>query len=138
MKFKLITLVTLLFVMGVTVSAQGRKTIREKKIASQTVDEYFIEEGYKDPVVESIEKYNENGDLLEIKEFNREGDVKIWEKYVYNEDGDVVEEIFLDSRGKVTESEKSIYEDGLRVEKHFFNQKGKLYKKKVYKYEYRQ
>ena len=89
-------------------------------------------------MVESVEIYNENGDLLEIKKFNKGGEVTTWEKYKYNDDRDVVEETFLDKKGKVTRIEKSTYKDGLRVERQFFNEKGKLYKKKVYKYEYRQ
>ena len=128
----------LLLVAVTAVSAQSGKTIREKKISSTTVYEYFIEEGYDEPVVESVEKYNEEGDVLELKEFNKGGEVRRWEKYVYNEDGDLVEEIFLDEKGKVTLTEKNVYADGLRIEKHYLNPKGKLIKKKVYKYEHRQ
>ena len=138
MTFRLIALAGLVLFAGITGSAQSKKTIREKNISAQTVQEYFIEEGYKDPVVESIEKYNEDGDLLEIKVFNKGGEIKKWEKYAYNGDGDVVEEVFMDARGRVDRTEKNIYKDGLRVEKQYFNQKGKLYKKKVYEYEYRQ
>jgi hypothetical protein len=134
---QLSTLLLLLFAITL-VSAQGSKTIREKKITTVTVDEYFIEEGYDEPVVESIEKFNEAGDVVEIREFNKVGEVKRWKKYTYNEDRDLVEEIFLDAKGKVTLTEKNIYEDGLRVEKQYLNPKGKMIKKKVYKYEHRQ
>ena len=131
--------ITILLLFAVTlVSAQSSKTIREKKITSKTVHEYFIEEGYDEPVVELIEKYDEDGDVLEIQEFNKGGEMVRWEKYVYNEDGKLVEEIFLDAKGKVTLTEKNIYVDGLRIEKHYLNPKGKLIKKKVYKYEHRQ
>jgi hypothetical protein len=128
----------LLLVAATVVSAQGSKTIKEKKITTKTVHEYFIEEGYDEPVVELIETYNEVGDILELKEFNKGGEVKRWEKYVYDEDGEVVEEIFLDEKGKVTLTEKNIYADGLRIEKHYLNPKGKMIKKKVYTYEHRQ
>jgi hypothetical protein len=128
----------LLLVAATVVSAQGSKTIKEKKITIKTVHEYFIEEGYDEPVVELIETYNEVGDILELKEFNKVGEVKRWEKYVYDEDGEVVEEIFLDEKGKVTLTEKNIYADGLRIEKHYLNPKGKMIKKKVYSYEHRQ
>jgi hypothetical protein len=134
---QLSTLLLLLFAVTL-VSAQGSKTIREKKITTITVDEYFIEEGYDEPVVESIEKFNEAGDVVEIREFNKVGEVKRWKKYTYNEDRDRVEEIFLDAKGKVTLTEKNIYEDGLRIEKQYLNPKGKMIKKKVYKYEHRQ
>ena len=134
---QLSTLLILLFAVTL-ISAQGSKTIREKKITTVTVHEYFIEEGYDEPVVESVEKFNEAGDVVEIREFNKLGEVKRWEKYTYNEDRDLVEEIFLDAKGKVTLTEKNIYEDGLRVEKQYLNPKGKMIKKKVYKYEHRQ
>ncbi len=138
MKSRQLTTLILLLVSVTVISAQGSKTIREKKITTVTVQEYFIEEGYDEPVVESIEKFNEAGDVVEIREFNKEGEVKRWEKYTYNEDRDIVEEIFLDAKGKVTLTEKNIYEDGLRVEKQYLNPKGKMIKKKVYKYEHRQ
>jgi hypothetical protein len=119
-------------------AGQGKKTIAEKGIVSRTVEEYFIGEGMNEPVVESVEKYNEKGELTELRELNRKGDVKKWERYVYDEKGNLVEEVFLDQRGKVERTERTIYEDGLKTEKHYLDQKGNLYKKKVYVYEYRQ
>ncbi len=118
------------------VHGQDRKEIRDLGIVSKTVHEYFIEEGMDEPVIESIEKYNKDGEMIEIQEFNSRGEVKLWEKYKYDEDRNLIEQVFLDHRGNVTRTEKNIYEDGLRVEKHFFNNKDKLYKKKVYVYEY--
>ncbi len=138
MKSRQLATLVLLMVSVTVISAQGSKTIREKKITTVTVHEYFIEEGYDEPVVESIEKFNEAGDVVEIQEFNKVGEVKRWKKYTYNEDRDLVEEIFLDAKGKVTLTEINIYEDGLRVEKQYLNPKGKMIKKKVYKYEHRQ
>ncbi|MEN8229595.1 MAG: hypothetical protein ABFS38_15650 [Bacteroidota bacterium] len=126
----------LLFVAGVAFG-QSKKSIREKGIVSITVDEYFIEEGMDEPVVESIENFNEQGELVEIREFDKRGDLEKWEKYVYNEDGELVEAIFLDEKGRITETEKNIYDGKLRIEKQYYNNKGNLYKKKVYKYEYR-
>lgn len=120
-----------------TVLGQDASKIQEKKIAARTVYEYFVEEGMDEPVVESVERYNERGDLLEIKEFNSKGEVKRWEKYDYDERGHLVEEVYLDGKGKVQRTEKSVYSDGLRVEKLYYNNKDKLYKRKVYEYEYR-
>jgi hypothetical protein len=116
---------------------QSTKIIKEKKIASQSIYEYFVEEGIDEPLLESYEKYDEAGNLLEIKELNSKGEVKLWEKYVYNEEGNVVEEILLDAKGRVESKEKSIYSDGLRIEKQYYNKKDKLVKRKVYEYEFR-
>lgn len=116
---------------------QSAKTIREKKIASRTVQEYFLEQGINKPVVESIEKYDENGKILELKEFNNRGELKLWEKYTYNEKGDVVEAQFFNARGKLESREVTIYSDGLRTEKLYYNHRDKLVKRKVYEYEFR-
>ena len=116
---------------------QGAGTIREKKIVSRTVHEYFLEQGLDKPVVESIEKYDENGNLLEIKEFNSKGEIKLWEKYSYNEAGDVMEVQYFNARGKLDSREVNVYSDGLRVERLYYNNKDKLVKRKVYEYEFR-
>ena len=118
-------------------AGQSTKTIKEKQIASQTVLEYFIEEGIDEPLVESIERYNEKGKLVEIKEFNKKGEVKRWEKYGYDENGKLVEEVLLTMKGRIERTEKTRYEDGLKVEKKYFNNRDFLYKRKVYEYEYR-
>lgn len=131
-------IITIMLLCMVSISwGQSRKTLREKGISSMTVQEYFVEEGMKDPMVETIEKYDKNGDLVELKEYDKEGAVKKWEKYVFDDDGNLVEEVFLDDKGRITRTEKNIYKEGLRVEKHFYNNKGNLYKRKVYEYEYR-
>lgn len=138
MERKMLAVMVIFLLVSGTAMGQGKKTIREKKITSITVNEYFIEEGMDEPVVESIEKFNEEGDLVEIQVFNKKGDYKRWEKYVYSDDGELVEEIFLDEKGRITETEKNIYDGDLRVEKQYYNNRGDLYKKKVYTYEYRQ
>ena len=122
---------------AVTLMGQSAKTIQEKKISGRTVYEYFVDEGLDEPVVESIEKFDEQGQLLELKEFSRKGEVKKWEKYSYNAEGKLIEEVFLDGKGRVERTEKSIYSEGLRTEKLFYDKKGRLFKRKVYEYEYR-
>jgi hypothetical protein len=117
---------------------QSAQTIREKKISSLTVQEYFLEQGLGKPVVESIEKYDENGNIIEIKEFNSKGELKLWEQYSYNEEGDVVETQIFNARGKLETREVNIYSDGLRTEKLYYNNRGKLIKRKVYEYEFRE
>ncbi|MCF8378887.1 MAG: hypothetical protein K9H49_04870 [Bacteroidales bacterium] len=117
------------------VNAQSKKILREKNIKSLTVNEYFLDENANKPVVESYEAYNDDGDLIELKEFNSSGIIKRWEKYVYNEEGEIIEEQFFDDKGKISRTEKTTYNDGLREEKQFFDAKGRLYKKKVYVYE---
>ena len=138
MEKKMLSVMAIFLLLVTVTSGQGKKTIKDKGITSITVNEYFIEEGMDEPVVESIEKYNEEGELIEIQVFNKRGEYKLWEKYVYNDNGDLVEQVLLDEKGRITETEKIIYKGKLRIEKQYYNKRGNLYKKKVYKYEYRQ
>jgi hypothetical protein len=135
---KILPLLGILLMVSGSMAAQGTKTIKAKKITTKTVNEYFLEEGEDEPVVESIERYDETGELVEVKEMNRKGDVRKWEKYVNDEEGNVIEELYLDARGRVTRKEKNIYKDGLRIEKQYYNTRDLMYKKKVYEYEYRE
>ena len=135
---KYILLICLLAGIGSLVKGQDRKDIRDKGIVAITVNEYFIEEGIDEPLVESIEKFNEDGEVVEIQEFNKRGEMTRWEKYSYDEDRNLIEEVYLDAKGKVTRTEKTIFEDGFRVEKQYYNERNKLYKKKIYVYEYSQ
>lgn len=125
-------------ILGLTASvySQDRKEIRDREITSITVNEYFIEEGIDEPLIESIEKYNDNGEVTEIQEFNKRSELTLWEKYTYDEDRNVIKTVFLSPKGKVIRIEKTIFEEGLRIEKQYYNSKDKLYKKKVYVYEY--
>ena len=50
MKSRQLSSLILLLVSVTAISAQGSKTIREKKITTKTVHEYFIEEGYDEAV----------------------------------------------------------------------------------------
>ncbi|MBN2699328.1 MAG: hypothetical protein JXR52_10930 [Bacteroidales bacterium] len=120
-----------------TLKGQSTKDIRERNIRSQTVLEYFVEEGIPDPVVEKKEVYNEEGEITEIIEYDRNGVVQLWEKYKYDEDGNIIEQQFLNNKGKVDKREETVYKDGLRVERRFYDDRGRLYKRKVYEYEYR-
>jgi hypothetical protein len=137
MENKMLSIMTIFLLLATVATGQGKKTIKDKGITTITVEEYFIEEGMDEPVIESIEKFDEEGDLIELQVFNKRGDVKTWEKYVYNDNGDMVEQVFLDVKGRIVETEKTIYNGKLKTEKQYFNNKGNLYKRKVYKYEYR-
>jgi hypothetical protein len=133
----LVSLILTLTLLTAPIAGQSKKTIKEKKIASRTVQEYFLEQGMNKPVIESIEKYDENGNLLEIKEFNSRGELKLWETYTYDGEGNVVETQIFNARGKLESREVNVYSEGLRTEKLYYNNKGKLIKQKVYEYEFR-
>lgn len=132
-----IILLCLLMGLGTALNAQDRKEIRDLGIVSISVQEYFIEEGLDEPLVESIETFNDDGEVIELREFSKRGEIKRWEKYSYDKDRNLIEEVFLNAKGKVERTEKSVFEDGLKVEKQYYNERDQLYKKKVYVYEFK-
>lgn len=128
----------LLFIFPVLCSAQGKKTIKNLHLKSQTVYEYFIAEGLKDPVIESIEVYDSTGNVIEFKEFSSEGDIKNWQTFKYDENDNKIEETTFDNKGRIEERIEWIYKNELVVEKKYFDHKNRLTKRKEYKYAYRQ
>jgi hypothetical protein len=107
-------------------------------IQSQTVLEIFIEEGRDEPVPEKKEMYNEQGDIIELIEYSKNGGIKKWEKYEYDEEGNVTQEIQMDKRGRVSSRIKTLYENDMKTEKQYFDSRDRMYKKKIYKYDYRE
>ena len=123
--------------MSLMLNAQDEAVLSAKKVKSQTVYEYFIEEGLKKPVIEKIEFYDAKGRIVELKELNKEGEIKSWQKFKYDEAGNKVEETIMNIRGGQEERTVWIYKDGLVVEKEYYDHKDRLVKRKEYKYEYR-
>jgi hypothetical protein len=132
------TLVTGCILFASALSGQSSKQIREMGIQSQTVLEIFIEEGRDEPVPEKKEMYNEQGDIIELIEYSKNGGIKKWEKYEYDEEGNVTQEIQMDKRGRVSSRIKTLYENDLKTEKQYFDSRDRMYKKKMFKYDYRE
>lgn len=116
--------------------AQDKEIVRKNKVESQTVYEYFIEEGISEPVVEKVESFDAKGNRIEEKEFNKEGDIKDWKRYKYDAAGNNTEEIQMDMRGNQEERIVWVYKNGLVVEKQYYDHKDRLVKRKEYKYTY--
>ena len=137
MKFIKSVLLISFLTLSVFTTGQSKSEIIEKGIESRIVYELFIEEGMKEPVIEEKEVYNERGELLELIQYNNEGEITKWEKFSYDEDGNLIEQVFLNRKGKVEKKEVTLYKDGLRTERQFFDSRDRMYKKKIYEYAYR-
>lgn len=135
--WKLLFLVVALFVTSAT-SAQNQKEIVEKKIEVKRFYDLNIEDGDKTPYLDREEYYNEQGELIEFKEFSEKGTkVKYWMKYQFDKEGNLLEEITLGSKGEQVEKFVYKYENGLRVERLTYDSKNRLKKRRTYEYQYR-
>ncbi len=128
----------LLILIPVLSIGQGSKTLVRNAVSSQVTYEYFIADGIKEPVVEKIEAYDAEGNVIERKEFNSDGEVKKWEAFTYDENGDVTEEKFMDEKGRVVERITYSYIDRLVQEKKYYDHKDRMVKRKTYAYKYRE
>lgn len=135
MKNRLLIAIMTLMLLPSWIFAQDEDVIRRHGITQQTVYEYFVEEGFPDPLVEEIKRYDEQGNVIEHKEINKMGEVRGWQTFQYDKNGDKVEEVTLDSNGDQEERLEWIYEDRLVVEKRYYDHKDRLVKRKEYKYD---
>jgi hypothetical protein len=121
-----------------SLSAQSAKEIVQKGIEIKRIYQQDIKDGEKEPTLYKEEHYNFRGDLVEEKEYASQGkQVKSWFKYKYDNDGNLTETIELDARGQVKNRMVDKFEKGLRVEREYFDDKGRVTRKRTYKYELR-
>jgi len=136
MKQTIVILAILLI--SICASAQDRKEVIEKGIQVKRNYEAKLDEGDNTPYLEKEEHYNFRGDLTEIKELKDKGKtVVLWFKYKYDAQGNILEELELNGKGDQKERIEYKYENGLKVEKNYYDSKNRLAKKKTFKYELR-
>jgi hypothetical protein len=135
---KSIVIAFVFILVSVVAFGQDRKEVIEKGIQVKRNYELDIAKGAKEPHIEKEEVYNFRGDLIEIKEYSEEGKVvSLWFRYKYDNQGNLIEEEELNSKGEIKERYEYKYENGLKTEKLYYDNKGRLFKKKIYKYELR-
>lgn len=129
-------LITSLFAIAfLQVNAQTKSQIKELDIKSTSVWEYDYSSGKEVKKLESVEKFNNRGQVIELIDYDKNG--KQRERIVnkYNDDGSLAEEIYYDSANKLSKTYKYKYENDLRKTKEKYDNSGKLVWKKVYVYE---
>ncbi len=128
----------IVFLLPFMVVAQSQKEVKKKGITKRTVTEIVYEDGLNRELVEELQRFDEEGRLLELKEFSNDGKLKNWVIYTYTTEGEVATESYFSGKEKLKEKVEYIYKDGLRSEKRYYDGKDRLVKKKVYEYEYKQ
>jgi YD repeat-containing protein len=136
MKASIIFLFLIIFTL--ILNGQDKKDVIEKGIQIKRNFGLDIANGEKDPSLEKEEFYNFRGDLVEIKDYTDDGKtIAVWTKYKYDSQGNLIEEQELTAKGEQKERFEYKYENGLKVEKLFYDNKNRLNKKKIFKYELR-
>ncbi|MCF8362732.1 MAG: hypothetical protein K9G70_08945 [Prolixibacteraceae bacterium] len=118
--------------------AQSKTEIIQKGIEVRRYYEQDIENGEKELTIFKEEFFNFQGELVELKTYDNRGkDIDEWFKYKYDEDANLVEELELDEKGEQIERVVSVYENGLKVEKLYYDHKNRLKQRRTYEYEFR-
>lgn len=131
---KRLSFVLMLTISTILLYSQSKKEISNIGIKSRIVKEIVYEKGLTTPQVEEENYYDKKGNLIEIKEINSSGKIMNWMKYEYDANDMVLTEITLNEKGKTILKVVYVYKDGLKTEKLYYNESGKLAKKKNYEY----
>lgn len=127
----------LLFVVAIFVSTAllAQKNEAKPKVKSITV----MEENYEDDKAgtqqkESFTRFDLQGNIVELIEYDKEGKEKQHVLYEYNKEGHKTKETLLKANGNKDKVEEFIYQNGLRTEKIVYYGNGKIKSKKKYIY----
>ena len=132
-----LTLIILIAFVSINLTGQSKSEVINKGIETVKVYEQRLDKGFDDKYLVEETTYDASGRIIEIKETGRKGIIKKWEKYKYDKDGNCIEEIYLTLSGNIDKRVVINYTEGLKVSKEFYNSDGKLYRKKLYEYQYR-
>ena len=121
-----------------TAWAQSKKTRIEKGILVKTTYKQDLEDGDKKRILDKVETYNKNGELVDLKIYDRAGKyAKDWFQFKYNIKGELIEKVEYDSKQKLKERTVYKYSKGLRISKEVFDDKERLSKKTTYEYQFK-
>jgi hypothetical protein len=149
------------FLSQLSIFSQSRKEIKDAGIKERIEHSEVIDGGMSSKFIESVEKYDTLGNLIEKKEMNDKGDIVLYERYQYspqqklckelvvdpvtnqetkitsyeyNNDGKLIKETILNKKGEVIKSHAYTYENNLKNTRTTTNAKGKIIEVKTYQY----
>jgi len=127
----------LILFLGISNSMDAQS--RKERDSLGITEKKFFEVDYMDSngkeQLERIERYDDNGEMIEEIDYDKNGKVKQHIQYVYENDL-LVKETYLDNKGKLEKYFVYTYDaDGLRVSKKNFDAKDKIYRERIYRYQ---
>ena len=132
-----LAIIQLFLILGIcgTIDAQTRK----ERDSLGITEIKFIEVDYMDSNgkerLERIERYDDNGRMIEEIDYDSNEKEKNHIRYVY-EDDLLIKEIYLDNKGNLEKYFVYTYDcDGLIISKKNFDAKDRIYKERRYQYQ---
>ncbi|MBK7856487.1 MAG: hypothetical protein IPJ79_17755 [Bacteroidetes bacterium] len=113
--------------MQAAVYAQSRKEIKKLGIKSETVKVVEVANGQEKEIIESEELYDDNGNTVSEKEYDKKGVVQRKEVRTYNKNGDLTEEVDYGENETVIKKTVVLYNgNGEKTEEKTTDQSGKV------------
>lgn len=152
----------LLLSISTYISAQSKKELKDAGVVSRTENTSKLEKKVMINYVESIEKYDDNGNKIELVESKSNGDIKTFDQfeyndkgklikeyhidpvskkpketveYIYNEEDKLIKEIYFNKKNEINKTVDYTYENKLKTQKKISNGSGKVIETKTYTYE---
>jgi antitoxin component YwqK of YwqJK toxin-antitoxin module len=133
LSLKCLLILVSLMISSFAVYSQNSST--SGKIKSRTIHEEKVVKGVKNTMIDSEEKYDQNGNVIEEIQY-KDGKIDKHIIYEYDANNNKIKETEIDSSGKPKKISENKYVNGLRTEKNTFDENKKLISKKTYSYVY--
>jgi hypothetical protein len=118
------------------IGAQSKKDLKDAGVKMRVEMTSKLEKKTMVNYKESVEKYDENGNKIEVIEYNSKGDIKNYLQYEYNEKGKVVKEMKIDALNKKPiKTIEFTYEDDKLTKEILYNKKNEVAETSVYTYD---
>jgi hypothetical protein len=131
-----IILVIVLCTFTSNIYSQSRKKAEKLGIKSVTEIKVDYEDSNGDEIIRRIKVFDENGNVIEDKDYNRAGKLQEKITYEYNGDNELIKEVHYRPNNKVQESFTYKYRDGLIVERCKYDSNNRLLWKRKYVYKF--
>ncbi|NJK86362.1 MAG: hypothetical protein HC906_10730 [Bacteroidales bacterium] len=122
----------MLLVLGLVAFSQSASKIKSNSIQSKNI---WVNKSATDKYLESTEKYDVNGNLLEEIKYEEDKTIKSHKVWTYNANNDKLTETELDKDGNILKKTVYEYNGVLKISKKEYNEKNKLVEWKTYTYE---
>jgi YD repeat-containing protein len=125
-----------LFPIGLGGQTLSKKEASKEGLKSVAVWQTNLSDGKTKPLLESLSRYDTDGNLIEITERDNSGMVTLHETYEYNEDGLKTVETHYGKDSKIQKKHVYKYSNGLRTERLTYDKTGTLISQYKYVYEF--
>ena len=134
---KLVLLFAVIFAFSFDTFAQSRKKVVNLGIESVTEVKVDYEESNGNETIRNITIFDNKGNVIEEKEYDKTGKLEKRTTYEYNQDNDKIKETRYKANNKVEEILTYKYENELIVERCKYDASKRLISKKKYIYKFR-